>query len=119
MTGTDELADTLPQLIKPAILVCRTFPSDGQGPGDRIPHYRHPPGAQGRLPAQEHWHRCAVTLIQRFGSALNLNLHFHILFLDGVYLPRENGPPLFRRVKAPDRSELEVAQSRSQRSVLG
>ena len=23
----------------------------------------------------------AVTLIQRFGSALNLNIHFHILFL--------------------------------------
>ena len=24
-------------------------------------------------------------LIQRFGSALNLNIHFHMLFLDGVY----------------------------------
>jgi hypothetical protein len=28
----------------------------------------------------------AVTLIQRFGSALNLNVHFHMLFLDGVYV---------------------------------
>ena len=28
----------------------------------------------------------AVTLIQRFGSALNLNVHFHMLFLDGVYI---------------------------------
>jgi hypothetical protein len=28
--------------------------------------------------------RGAVTLIQCFGSALNLNIHFHILFLDGV-----------------------------------
>jgi hypothetical protein len=27
----------------------------------------------------------AVTLIQRFGSALKLGIHFHILFLDGVY----------------------------------
>ena len=27
----------------------------------------------------------AVTLIQRFGSALNLNLHYHLLFLDGAY----------------------------------
>jgi hypothetical protein len=27
----------------------------------------------------------AVTLIQQFGSALNLNVHFHMLFLDGVY----------------------------------
>lgn len=25
-----------------------------------------------------------VTLVQRFGSALNLNVHFHILFLDGA-----------------------------------
>jgi hypothetical protein len=31
----------------------------------------------------------AVTLIQRFGSALNLNIHFHMLFLDGVYLVDE------------------------------
>jgi len=28
-----------------------------------------------------------VTLIQRFGSALNLNIHFHLLWLDGVYEP--------------------------------
>jgi hypothetical protein len=28
----------------------------------------------------------AVTLIQRFGGALNLNLYFHMLFLDGVYV---------------------------------
>jgi hypothetical protein len=25
-------------------------------------------------------------LIQRFGSALNLNVHFHTIFLDGVYV---------------------------------
>ncbi len=33
-------------------------------------------------------HTGAVTLIQRFGSALNLNIHFHMLFLDGVYRGR-------------------------------
>ena len=27
----------------------------------------------------------AVTLIQRFGSAANLNIHMHCLVLDGVY----------------------------------
>ena len=26
----------------------------------------------------------AVTLIKRFGSALNLNIHFHLLFLEGA-----------------------------------
>ncbi len=49
----------------------------------------------------------AVTLIQRFGSALNLNIHFHILFLDGVYVYRDNRPPRFKRVKAPAKDELE------------
>jgi len=38
----------------------------------------------------------AVTLIQRFGSALNLNIHFHMLFLDGVYVERPNGTARFR-----------------------
>ncbi len=28
----------------------------------------------------------AVTLIQRFGGSLNLNIHFHVLMLDGVYV---------------------------------
>ncbi len=27
----------------------------------------------------------AVNVVQRFGSALNLNVHFHALVLDGVY----------------------------------
>ena len=58
----------------------------------------------------------AVTLIQPFGSALNLNIHFHILFLDGVYVYRGNRPPRFRRVKAPDKGELEeLVQLISQR----
>ena len=49
----------------------------------------------------------AVTLIQRFGSALNLNLHFHMLFLDGVYAGGTNSHPVrFRQVKAPTGSEL-------------
>jgi hypothetical protein len=49
----------------------------------------------------------AVTLIQRFGSALNLNIHFHMLFLDGVYIGGSNGHPMrFQRVKAPTRNEL-------------
>ena len=28
----------------------------------------------------------SITVVQRFGSALNLNLHFHCLLLDGVYV---------------------------------
>ena len=63
----------------------------------------------------------AVTLIQRFGwhgipAALNLNIRFHILFLDGVYVYRDNRPPRFQRVKAPLKDELkDLVQLISQR----
>ncbi|MEO8445776.1 MAG: transposase, partial [Gammaproteobacteria bacterium] len=49
----------------------------------------------------------AVTLIQRFGSALNLNIHFHLLVLDGVYL-RNNDRLDFRRVPPPTNAELDA-----------
>ena len=48
----------------------------------------------------------AVTLIQGFGGALNLNLHFHMLFLDGVYVEGPDGALSFRWVKAPTSAEL-------------
>jgi hypothetical protein len=39
--------------------------------------------------------------------ALNLNIHFHMLFLDGVYAGGSNGLPMwFRQVEAPNRYEL-------------
>ena len=47
----------------------------------------------------------AVTLIQRFGSALNLNIHFHMLFLDGV-CDFKGRRPTFHRVPRPTRAEL-------------
>ncbi len=48
----------------------------------------------------------AVTLIQRFGSALNLNIHFHMLLLDGVYAFDDYEKIRFHRVKAPELQEL-------------
>ena len=48
----------------------------------------------------------AVTLIQRFGSALNLNVHFHMIFPDGVYVPGDQ--PVFRHVPAPTSVQLQV-----------
>jgi hypothetical protein len=58
----------------------------------------------------------AVTLIQRFGSALNLNVHFHMLFLDGVYTITPWGKSRFHRTNAPDQRELtELVHTISQR----
>jgi hypothetical protein len=42
----------------------------------------------------------SVTFIQRFGSAINLNLHFHCVFLEGVYLDRTDQGFKPRFVKA-------------------
>lgn len=53
----------------------------------------------------------AVTLIQRFGSALNLNIHFHMLVLDGAYLV-ETEPPVFRQITAPSVAELQALVER-------
>jgi len=51
----------------------------------------------------------AVTPIRRFGSVPTLDIHFHMLLLDGVYAGGRDahGQPRFQRVKAPDRAELE------------
>ena len=44
--------------------------------------------------------------MQRFGSALNLNIHFHMLFLDGVYTEHADGHLRVPRVAAPTGKEL-------------
>ena len=43
----------------------------------------------------------AVTVIQRFGGALNLNIHFHTIFLDGAY--DDNG---FIKTPAPRKEDI-------------
>ena len=49
----------------------------------------------------------AVTLIQRFGIALNLNIHFHILFLDGVYeLDSDGVIAKFHAIETPTSVEM-------------
>jgi Putative transposase len=62
----------------------------------------------------------AVTLIQRFGSAANLNIHLHALVLDGVYghpqvasdtgAPGERPPaaPIFHPAPAPAHAALQA-----------
>ncbi len=53
----------------------------------------------------------AVTLIQRFGSAANLNIHLHCLMLNGVYRTTE-GLPVFHTVHAPTATELQALLNR-------
>jgi len=48
----------------------------------------------------------AVTFIQRFGDALNCNVHFHMLALDGVYALGANERPEFHELLAPEDEEI-------------
>ena len=50
----------------------------------------------------------AVTLIQRFGSAANLNIDPHCLVLDGVYRRGTDGEPEFVEVPAPTDEALQA-----------
>jgi hypothetical protein len=54
----------------------------------------------------------AVTLVQRFGSALNLNVHFHMILPDGVYLADGADPPVFRHVDGPGVKALQALVER-------
>ena len=66
-----------------------------------------------RRRARRHWDiraaQCgSVTFIQRFGSALNLNLHFHTLALDGVYTYTlgQASAPRFLTLPPPNADEV-------------
>ncbi|MGH8472943.1 MAG: transposase, partial [Gammaproteobacteria bacterium] len=59
----------------------------------------------------------AVTLIQRFGSAANLNIHLHGLVLDGVYCTT-SGVPVFQPVRAPTAAELQALLRRIIRRIM-
>ena len=59
----------------------------------------------------------AVTHVQRFGSSLNLNVHFHVMLLDGVFVRDAQGRAIFHPAPAPTRDELEDVVRRVQRRV--
>lgn len=60
----------------------------------------------------------AITMIQRFVSALNLNIHFHMLFLTGVYADGATETAArFRWVTAPMSEELTHVMQRIARRV--
>jgi Putative transposase/Transposase zinc-binding domain len=62
----------------------------------------------------------SVTFIQRFGSALNVNLHFHCVFLEGVYCDRTEASlkPRFVTSEPPTDTDIaDVVQKISHRVI--
>lgn len=50
----------------------------------------------------------SVSFLQRCGSLLNLNLHFHLLVLDGAFICRANKRPYFHKIPKP--SDQQIAE---------
>ncbi len=62
-------------------------------------------------------HTGAVTFIQRFGSALNLNIHAHSILPDGVFVESEEGY-VFCRQSSPTHEDLTLLATKIQKKVL-
>ena len=70
------------------------------------------------IPASNRQARCgAVAFIQRFSDALNLDPHFHVLALDGIYVIDGKGEPVFRHVSPPTDKEVARVAERVHRRV--
>src|SRR5262249_49729933 len=65
-------------------------------------------------------HPGSVTFIQRFGSALNVNLHFHCVFLEGVYLDRTDAgrTPRFLASEPPTDCDITTILQNISRRVI-
>ena len=59
----------------------------------------------------------AITFVQRFGDALNLNIHFHTLVLDGVYEGCSERPTQFVALPPPGDEEVARVTARTVRGL--
>ncbi len=59
-----------------------------------------------------------VTFVQRFGGAINLNIHFHSLMPDGIYHEDDHGMIRFRRLRRPTDAEVENITERIARQIM-
>src|SRR6266705_1992642 len=62
----------------------------------------------------------SVSFIQRFGGSMNLNVHFHVVFLEGVYLDRteEGLKPRFVKVEPPTDADVTAVLQQISRRVI-
>jgi Transposase zinc-binding domain/Putative transposase len=63
-------------------------------------------------------HTGVMVAVQRFGSALNLNIHFHALVLDGVFVVDTFGHPAFMELAPPSLEDLHRAVACIAEAVL-
>jgi hypothetical protein len=62
----------------------------------------------------------SVTCVQRFGGSINLNLHYHVLFLEGVYVDRSDKglKPRFVKVEPPGDADIAAVVEKISHRVI-
>ena len=60
----------------------------------------------------------SVSFIQRFGGSLNLNVHFHILFTDGVFYKHKKYGTLFKKIKLISNKHIDIINKKIRDRVL-
>jgi hypothetical protein len=60
----------------------------------------------------------AVVFVQRFGGSLNLNVHFHVVLLDGVFTRDEGAQVHFHAAPAPSEEELLALATQTHTSAM-
>jgi len=60
----------------------------------------------------------SVTFVQRYGGGLNLNLHYHLIGLDGWFYQAPHGELVFERAPAPSQQDVEALVLDVQARVL-
>jgi hypothetical protein len=63
-------------------------------------------------------HTGGIAFIQRFDSALRLNVHFHSLFLDGVFVRADDGGLEFHELTEPSPKQIADAAARTAERVI-
>ncbi len=59
----------------------------------------------------------SVTLVQRFGSSLNLHPHVHVLMLDGVYVDGEETPVFVAAPPLSDQAVQQIVETSARRII--
>jgi len=62
----------------------------------------------------------SITFLQRFGSSLNLNLHYHLIVLEGVYLDRsaQELKPKFVKLAPPSDADVATVVTKISQRVI-
>ena len=59
----------------------------------------------------------AIAFVQRFGGALNLHVHYHVVCVDGVFAKTDAGAVLFRAARPPSQLDIGMVAAEVGRRV--